>query len=87
MQTTKFDPNFSIFDKMFIPVISDLFLDMEPLEDDQFWPIQHKSSNKLKKIEYKKISSSTLNENDTIYNIKNDSTKCNPLEIKSICNE
>ncbi|CAI2187480.1 3224_t:CDS:2 [Funneliformis geosporum] len=33
MQTNPFDQNFSIFDKKFVPVISDRFLDMEPLED------------------------------------------------------
>ncbi|CAG8567327.1 10502_t:CDS:1, partial [Funneliformis mosseae] len=49
MQTTTFDPNFSIFDKKFVPVCTQS-IDMEPLEGDQFWPTQHKSPNKLKKI-------------------------------------
>ncbi|CAI2188212.1 5390_t:CDS:1 [Funneliformis geosporum] len=57
MQTTTFDSNFSIFDKKFVPVISDRLLNMEPLEGDQFWPIQHKSSNKLKKIVSKSLKS------------------------------
>ncbi|CAI2172850.1 9402_t:CDS:1 [Funneliformis geosporum] len=53
MQKITFDPNFSIFDKKFVPVIpneSSRSIDMGPLEGDQFWPKQHKSSNKLKKI-------------------------------------
>ncbi len=55
MQTTAFDPNFSIFDKKFIPEFVNPIkfsqpIDMEPLYGNQFWPKQHKSPNKLKKI-------------------------------------
>ncbi|CAI2167666.1 8201_t:CDS:1 [Funneliformis geosporum] len=51
MQTITFDPNFSVFDKKFvIPNGYSRSVDMKPLEGDQFWPKQHKSSNKLKKI-------------------------------------
>src|SRR6266542_1601840 len=55
MQTTTFNPNFSIFDKKFSPQFVNpnelsQSIDMEPLSGNQFWPKQHKSSNKLKKI-------------------------------------
>ena len=55
MQTTTFNPNFSIFDKKFIPQFVNpnelsQSIDMEPLSGNQFWPKQHKSSNKLKII-------------------------------------
>ncbi|CAI2174761.1 14985_t:CDS:1 [Funneliformis geosporum] len=51
MQTITFDPNFSIFDKKFvIPNEYSRSIDMKPIEGDQFWPKQHKSSNKLKKF-------------------------------------
>ncbi|CAI2179057.1 10482_t:CDS:1 [Funneliformis geosporum] len=51
MHITNFDPNFSIFDKSFIPEpIPNNSIDMEKLKGDQFWPIQNKSYNKLKKI-------------------------------------
>ncbi|CAG8706735.1 10971_t:CDS:1 [Funneliformis mosseae] len=51
MQTTTFDPKFSIFNKKFVNDVPNVcFFDMDPLEGDQFWPKQHKSPNKLKKI-------------------------------------
>ncbi|CAI2186663.1 18912_t:CDS:1 [Funneliformis geosporum] len=54
MQTTTFDPNYTIFNKRFIPeFVSDvcsLPIDLKPLEGDQFWPTQHKPQNMLKKI-------------------------------------
>ncbi|CAG8754368.1 14141_t:CDS:1, partial [Funneliformis mosseae] len=33
-----------------VPNVCSNSIDMEPLEGDQFWPKQHKSPNKLKKI-------------------------------------
>src|SRR6266498_5348484 len=55
MQSTTFNPNFSIFDKRFIPEFinpNELSrpIDLEPLSGNQFWPKQHKTPNTLKKI-------------------------------------
>ncbi|CAG8685867.1 13701_t:CDS:1 [Funneliformis mosseae] len=61
MQTTTFDPNYTIFNKRFIPeFISDensLPIDLEPLEGDQFWPNQRKPPNMLNKRISKKFKS------------------------------
>src|ERR1043165_5125664 len=47
----KFDPNFSISDKKYVPVFFGPKepIDTEPLTGEQFWPKQKKSKNKLKK--------------------------------------
>jgi hypothetical protein len=55
MQTTIFNQNYSIFDKRFIPEFvtqndHSRPIDMEQLNGHQFWPNQHKSSNKINKF-------------------------------------
>src|ERR1044071_8590542 len=57
MQTTTFDPNFSIFNKKFIPefVTPKEPIDLEWSDGDQFWPKQYNSPNRVKKFISKSI--------------------------------